>query len=88
MGNVIKLALGAAILVCATGSASAYVATGEQKLQKLLRPHAYYGQIVTDDVRAATGDPQIVVFDRRHIWGEIYSCNYMTYRGKRALVCE
>jgi hypothetical protein len=88
MGKVIRLTLAGALLAFFAGSASAYVATGEQKLRKLLRPHAYYGQIVTDDIRAATGDPNIVVFDRRNIWGEIYSCNYITYRGKRALVCD
>ena len=88
MGKSIRIALAAALLACAAGSASAYVQSGEQKLKKLLLPHAYYGQIVTDDIRAATGDPNIVVFDRRHIWGEIYDCNYITYRGKRALVCE
>ena len=88
MSTFIRLAIAGAMLAGAAGSASAYVASGEEKLKKLLRPHAYYGQIVTGDIRAATGDPNIVVFDRRHIWGEIYSCNYITYRGKRALVCE
>ena len=58
------------------------------ELQKLLRPHAFYGQRVTDAIRAATGDPNIVVIDRRSQWGEIYSCNYTNLRGKRALVCD
>jgi hypothetical protein len=88
MSMVIRLAIAGAMLAGAAGGASAYVASGEQKLKKLLLPHAYYGQRVTDDVRAATGDPNIVVFDRRHIWGEIYSCNYITYNGKRAMVCD
>jgi hypothetical protein len=88
MSIIIRLAIAGAVLAGAAGSASAYVASGEQKLKKLLLPHAYYGQRVTDDVRAATGDPNIVVFDRRHTWGEIYSCNYITYHGKRAMVCD
>lgn len=88
MRTVIGLAIAGAMLAGATASASAYVMSGEQKLKKLLLPHAYYGQIVTDDIRAATGDPNIVVLDRRHIWGEIYTCNYFTYQGKRALQCD
>lgn len=65
--------------------------TAEQKLQKLLRPHAYYGGHVTDDIRAATGDPNIQVIDRRSRWGEIYSCNYVYLQGSgrgRTLVCD
>ncbi|MGI9399693.1 MAG: hypothetical protein ACR2O0_00440 [Rhizobiaceae bacterium] len=64
--------------------------TPQQKLQKLLRPHAYYGGRITDDIRAATGNPNIPVIDRRGTWGEIYSCNYVFMRGNqqgRTLVC-
>ncbi|GIL02061.1 MAG: hypothetical protein BroJett030_19600 [Alphaproteobacteria bacterium] len=65
--------------------------TPQQKLQRLLRPHAYFGDRVTDDIRAATGDPNIAVIDRRWRWGEIYSCNYVFMHGRhrgRTLVCE
>jgi hypothetical protein len=65
--------------------------TPEQKLKKLLLPHAWYGERVTDDIRRATGDPDIPVIDRRWQWGEIYSCNYVFLKGRqrgRALVCE
>ena len=65
--------------------------TPYQKLQRLLRPHAYYGGHVTDDIRAATGDPKIPVIDRRWRWGEIYTCNYQYlqgYKRGRALICE
>jgi hypothetical protein len=65
--------------------------TPAQKLQKLLRPHAFYGERVTADIRAATGDPNIIVQDRRWRWGEIYTCNYIYLQGGgrgRALVCE
>jgi hypothetical protein len=60
----------------------------EARLQKLLRPHVYTGQQITSDVKAATGDPNITVFDRRHEFGEVYSCSYLFVQGKRAMVCE
>jgi hypothetical protein len=60
----------------------------EERLQKLLRPHVYTGQQITSDVKAATGDPNITVFDRRHEFGEVYSCSYLFVQGKRAMVCE
>ncbi len=65
--------------------------SGKEKLAKLLRPHAFFGERITDDVRAATGDPDITVIDRRVQWGEIYSCNYIFLSGgqrNRALVCD
>ncbi len=75
----------------ATAPAQLVTGTPEQKLQKLLLPHAYYGGHVTDDIRRATGDPNIPVIDRRWQWGEIYTCNYVFLQGRgrgRALVCE
>ena len=54
----------------------------------LFKPHAYTGQVFGRSARASTGNPNIVVFDRRHEIGEIYQCSYITYRGKRAVVCD
>jgi hypothetical protein len=65
--------------------------TPEQKLQKLLRPHFYYGGHITPDIKAATGQPDIPVIDRRWQWGEVYSCNYIFLDGRfrgRALLCD
>lgn len=55
---------------------------------KFFKPHAYTGQGFGRSARASTGNPNIVVFDRRHEFGEIYQCSYITHRGKRAVVCD
>jgi hypothetical protein len=83
--------LASAVAAALVATTPAHAETGAQKLDKLLRPHAFLGQRVTDDVRAATGEPNIIVIDRRWIWGEIYSCNYQFLgpnRTRRALVCD
>ncbi len=60
------------------------------ELQKLLRPHFYFGGRVSDAVRAATGDPNITVIDRRWKTGAIYQCNYEYWgvRKERVMVCD
>ncbi len=58
------------------------------ELQRILGSHAWYGERVSNAVRAATGDPNITVIDRRWEWGEIYSCNYHFMQGKRVLICD
>ncbi|MEM7463812.1 MAG: hypothetical protein AAF362_14160 [Pseudomonadota bacterium] len=60
------------------------------ELQKLLRPHFYFGGRVSDAVRAATGDPNITVIDRRWKTGEIYECNFEFWgaRKQRVMVCD
>ena len=63
--------------------------SGREKLKRLLRPHSRRGNIITQDVRDATGDPNIVVFDQRGGGGgDVYRCSYLTYHGKRALQCD
>lgn len=62
--------------------------SGREKLKRLLRPHSRFGNIITQDVRDATGDPNIVVFDQRGGRSGVYRCSYLTYRGKRALQCD
>jgi len=54
----------------------------------LFKPHVYVGQVFGRSARASTGNPHIVVFDRRHEFGEVYQCSYFTYRKKRAVVCD
>lgn len=63
----------------------------EQKLQRVLKPH--YGKItITRAMRAAAGDSTMVVFDRRI--SSAFSddgpnrCSFLTYKGKRAMLCE
>ena len=62
-------------------------ARGKRQLKRLMRPHV--GIIpVTRAARAATGDPNIQVIDRRYSWDDVYTCSYM-YRGnRRLLVCD
>ena len=59
--------------------------SGAAKLKRLMRPH-HVRTPITQDVRNATGDPNIVVFDHRI--GSVFRCSYITYQGKRALQCD
>jgi len=59
-----------------------------QHLKKVFRQHVFLGRRFDTRLRAATGNPRIVVFDHR-LWGADGSqCSYITYRGKRAIVCD
>jgi hypothetical protein len=62
--------------------------TPEQQLQYALGSHIYLGQRITDAMRAATGDPNISVIDKRYIYGDVYSCNYQFWGSRRVLVCD
>ena len=62
--------------------------SGKQKLKRLMRPHSRWGNPITQDVRDATGDPDIVVLDRRGGSDDVYRCSYITLQGKRALTCD
>lgn len=61
-----------------------------EQLEKLLRPHFFFGDRVSDAVRAATGDPNISVIDRRFEFGEVYECNFQFWglRKQRVMVCD
>jgi len=86
----ISLAVSAALFgaaVLASG-APTQAADGATELKKILMPHAFFGQRVTPAMKAASGDPNLTVIDRRWQWGEIYSCNYMFQQGRRVLVCD
>ena len=69
-----------------TGSANA--ASGAEKLKRLLSNHPFTGAPITRDVKAATGDPNIHVIDRRYEFGEIYRCSYMFQQGRRIMICD
>lgn len=77
-----------AVAVASMAAAPAFVSPAAASNHKFFKPHAYTGQVFGRSARASTGDPNIVVFDRRHEIGEIYQCSYITYRGKRAVVCD
>lgn len=62
--------------------------TPEQQLQYALGSHIYLGQRITDAMRAATGDPNISVIDKRYRYGDVYSCNYQFWGSRRVLVCD
>ncbi len=62
--------------------------SGAAKLKRLMRPHFGRYLPITQDIRDATGDPDIVVFDRRGLRSELYTCTFITYRGKRAMTCD
>ena len=64
--------------------------SGAEQLRELMRPHAYIGGGVSQAARVATGNPNILVLDRRHSIGDIYSCTY-TFRinpQRRILECD
>lgn len=66
-------------------------AKARAQLQRVLRPH--YTRIpITREMRAAAGDPNMTVIDRRSSGifssGEVNRCSFITMRGKRAMICE
>ena len=61
---------------------------GEKRLKKLLSRHIFVSRSIGRDVRAAAGDPSMAIFDNRVERGQFAQCNFITYRGKRALTCN
>ena len=61
--------------------------TPQETLKRVLRPH-HNRYIITRKVRAAAGDPNMVVFDRRGGASNVWRCSFITHRGKRAMVCD
>ena len=62
-------------------------ASGAHKLRQILESHVYYGLPVTREMRAATGDANIMVIERRQ-YGRVSKCSYL-YRGdRRQLLCN
>ena len=71
------------------GSAAGLVdlsADGKTQLRQLLRPHIPQGKFVSRAARAATGDPDITVIDRRT--GGVSRCSFLNQGNKRVLLCE
>ena len=64
-----------------------YRESGKQRLRRLLRSH-FLPLNVTKAARAATGDPNITVIDRRFSYDEPYSCSFLTQQGKRVMICD
>ena len=73
-----------------TAMAFYYSGSPSQKLERLLQTHFFRGGVITPDIKAATGDPNIPVIDRRK-YGDFASCSFRyeggRYRG-RVLYCE
>ena len=59
-----------------------------QHLKDVFRQHVFFGRRFDRRLRAAAGDPNIVVFDHRIYGADGSQCSYITYRGKRAIVCD
>ena len=60
----------------------------EQKLQEVLDTHIWLGDRITDAMRAATGDPNIPVVDRRSRYGDVYLCHFAFWGPRRILICD
>ena len=61
-------------------------ASGAVQLRQLLRTHIYNGFPVSRAARAATGDPNITVIDRRT--GGASQCSFLNRFGRRILQCN
>jgi hypothetical protein len=57
------------------------------ELKKIMRSHTFRGKGVSRGVRAAAGDPNMAVIDRRRP-GSSSQCSFITLRGKRAMQCQ
>jgi hypothetical protein len=58
-----------------------------RKLDRLLEPHTYYGFPVSRGVRAAAGNPEMIVLDRRRFHSTA-ECGFRTYRHQRIMECR
>lgn len=89
--KTIVLMLAAFVLAHPVQAASkkAVVVTDKDRkqLQKILRSHTWRGRGVSRGVRAAAGDPNMAVLERRQL-GRRSQCTFITYRGKRAMSCS
>ncbi|MGI9366447.1 MAG: hypothetical protein ACR2O8_14790 [Rhizobiaceae bacterium] len=63
-------------------------AADHAQLKKLLRPHRYYGGGIPYGVRAAAGDVNMPVVDRRVPGQMSAQCSFKTARGKKTLICQ
>ncbi|MEM9677408.1 MAG: hypothetical protein AAF890_05055 [Pseudomonadota bacterium] len=65
-----------------------YRGTAQEKLAKLLKPHYGKRQFISREIREATGNPNIKVYDWR-VGRDWNQCSYGTQNGKRvSLICQ
>ncbi len=93
LSTFISAGIVAALLLPASSALSANVPAGArpsdvQHLKQIFRQHVFFGRRFDKRLRAATGDPRIVVFDHRIYGADGSECSFITYRGKRAIVCD
>ena len=62
-------------------------ASPKEKLRHIFRPHTYNRLPITRAMRAATGNPNISVIDRRRD-GRVSLCSYAYQNGRRVIVCN
>ena len=62
-------------------------ASPQTKLRAVLRSHVYYGLPITRAMRAAAGDLNLTVIDRRQ-YGRNSRCTYLIQRGRRVMKCD
>lgn len=85
------LLVATAMVLFATSFASAQYyrlsASPETKLRTILKSHVYQGLPITRAMRAATGDPNITIIDRRRI-GRSSICGYEYRYNRRIMTCS
>ena len=60
--------------------------SGKAQLKALMRPHHFDGSPVSREARAATGNPNITVIDRRT--SGISRCSFLNRGNERVLQCD
>ena len=89
--GLVGAAVAVALLALAPAPASAQNyrldASPATKLRAVLRSHVYFGLPITRGMRAATGDPNITVIDRRQ-YGRNSRCTFINRSGRRILKCD
>ncbi len=88
-----SLAVVATLLLPASASQAASIPAGArasdvEHLNRIFSQHVFFGRRFDRRLRAATGDPNIAVFDHRIYRADGSQCSYITYRKKRAIVCD
>ncbi len=93
LSTLISACIISAFLIPAASAHAASVPPGArpsdvQHLKQVFRQHVFFGRRFDSRLRAATGNPRIVVFDHRIYGADGSQCSYITYRSKRVIVCD
>ncbi len=92
LASLISAGIIAAIMLPASSIAASIPsgarASDVEHLNRIFSQHVFFGRRFDKRLRAATGNPNIVVFDHRLRLEDGSQCSYITYRGKRAIVCD